>query len=204
MSEEKYLDSSKESGKTENGADKDKKSNKKNGGSLVGTFFSVFLRAIVVILALVIAVLGFVLVKQIVTNNRQKEEAVSEDLDRDELITATYKEEIETTAEAEEKETVNVNFEVPIVVLNGTDTAGLAAAWMDELKSKGYTSVMTGNYFDGSDATKILIKEGNAGAELVQYFEDAEVSTGVPDQDSTDAVVDDYTVFVIIGPDDVI
>lgn len=69
-----------------------------------------------------------------------------------------------------------------IIILNSTDTSGIAAKWSDTMKEHGYEVKDIGNYSPTLDKTRIVVKEDGQGEEFLDYFSDAELHTGkVPD-----------------------
>lgn len=68
-----------------------------------------------------------------------------------------------------------------IVVLNSTDTTGVAAKWSETLTEQGY-QVEIGNYDPQLEKTRIVVREEGQGEEFLDYFSDAEIHVGkVPD-----------------------
>lgn len=69
-----------------------------------------------------------------------------------------------------------------IVILNSTDTAGVAAKWSDTFQKQGYEVIEIGNYAPQLDKTRIVVKEDGQGEEFLDHFSDAEIHKGkVPD-----------------------
>lgn len=69
-----------------------------------------------------------------------------------------------------------------IVILNSTDTSGVAAKWSETFQKQGYEVVEIGNYSPQLDKTRIVVKEDGQGEEFLDYFTEAETHTGkVPD-----------------------
>lgn len=180
--------------------------------SAAGIFFGTMLRAFVIIAALVIIGLGYVLTKQIIAsrskagNGSDKNSSVLSDNQRDELLTATTEAKTEEDSESEDdgaKDAIKGLEGVPIVVLNGTDTPGLAGEWAEKLKKKGFTNVQTGNYFHEEEMpyTKIYAKNGSAES-LKALFNDSEAIKGMIDQGETDIVLSDDQTVIVIGAKD--
>lgn len=65
-----------------------------------------------------------------------------------------------------------------IIILNSTDTSGVAAKWSDTMKEQGYEVKEIGNYSPTLDKTRIVVKEDGQGEEFLDYFTDAELHTG--------------------------
>lgn len=65
-----------------------------------------------------------------------------------------------------------------IIILNSTDTSGIAAKWSDTMKEHGYEVKDIGNYSPTLDKTRIVVKKDGQGEEFLDYFTDAELHTG--------------------------
>ena len=123
------------------------------GKKVLRLFLETMLRAVVIILAVGIVVIGALLIKTLVKNNSLK----------DSKKTTTGKE-IVTEAEDENDPTFNngddensgsdgadetgavASTDAKILVINATGTSGVAGAWKTALEGKGYTSVEVGTY----------------------------------------------------------
>ncbi len=168
--------------------------------SASGIFFSMFLRAVVVILAIVIACLIFALVRSLIHGKNAKDEssantgAVATENQSDPLLTAAK---TEATTEAPQ-----VDFGIKVAVLNGTQTNGLAGAWKEKLNGMGYTSVEAGNYQSTTEASKIYILKEGKGAEFASYFNGATTETTEFNAADTDVDIKDLDVLVVIGTKD--
>lgn len=69
-----------------------------------------------------------------------------------------------------------------IVILNSTETSGVAAKWKDAFQKRGYEVLEIGNYSPQLDKTRIVVKKDGQGEEFLDYFSEAELHIGkVPD-----------------------
>ena len=126
------------------------------------------------------------------------EEATAED---GSTVAATEATEASETTEATSEETVS-STEAKILVLNSTETKGLAAAWADKLKAAGFTNVETGNYSaEELTDSKIVVTEEGMGQDLVSQFSNAAVTVGEAPS-GIDVSTDGYSIFIIIGTAD--
>ena len=168
--------------------------------SASGIFFSMFLRAVVVILAIVIVCLIFALVRSLIHGKSEKEGTtgntgvVASENQSDPLLTA---QKTEATTEAPQ-----VDFGIKIAVLNGTETNGLAGAWREKLNGQGYTSVEAGNYKEVTENSKIYVLKEGKGLELSGYFAGSTVETGNFNPEDTDVDIKDLDVIIVIGTKD--
>ncbi len=167
--------------------------------SATGIFFSMFLRAVVVILGIVIACLVFALVRSLL-HNKGKETAstgsgaaAATEIQQDELLTASP---TEATTEAPK-----VDYGIKIAVLNGTQTPGLAGAWKEKLAGVGYTSVEAGNYMSEISKSKIFVLKEGAGSELTEVLPGATVEKEAIKKDDTDVDLSDLDVVLVVGTD---
>ncbi len=177
---------------------------KKSAGAL---FLSMFLRAVVVLLGIVVVGMGFIYVRQYLKNKANKEtvevdESLLVDNQQDELLTAEPEEE-DTEApsdggEAGEKSSKDLT----IAILNATEVGGLAGKWVDKLKSDGYQDVVAANYYAKSDITVICVEEEGQGEDLKKYFPSAVIQVRRLDKGATDAPIDGTEIFVVIGKTD--
>ena len=185
---------------------------KKKKKNAAGIFFLFFLKAIVIILGLVILAMGAYLVKYTLTaDDRKQEQEFDESLlvdsDRDELLasdTDSSKPENENLLyDDSEGSQADLGADDKIVVLNATETSGLAAAWKDKLAEAGFTTIETGNYFGGSqDSTRIVYTEEISSSKIAELFPEATVETGTQDNIECDLDKDGVKVFIIIGNSD--
>ena len=155
------------------------------GKKVLRLFLETMLRAVVIILAVGIVVIGALLIKTLVKNNSLK----------DSKKTTTGKE-IVTEAEDENDPTFNngddensgsdgadetgavASTDAKILVINATGTSGVAGAWKTALEGKGYTSVEVGTYNQSAIATsKVCVSGSYDGADLAAEFSSPEMST---------------------------
>ena len=126
---------------------------KRKKQSAMGLFFAFFLKAVVIILGLVILAMSAFLVKTVIMakdteNQSEEDENAFEEDQEDELLTAQEFSDDEllyddsegaVAADGEEISTSNeIAKDASIVVLNGTQTAGLAAAWKGKLEEEQF------------------------------------------------------------------
>ncbi len=195
------------------GSRRDSWMKKKN--NVAGLFFGSLLRAFVVIGALVIVALGVIIVKQVVSTGEKKSKSGTNtsnyaDGDRDELLTAEPKKKEDADDKSDDdkkkednKKTISgsIDYNVPVIVLNGTETPGLAGEWVNRLKDAGFTNVQPGNYFSETTGTKVYSSDGS-GAALTELFNDAESVKGMIDQVETDVPLSDGQIVVVISSSD--
>ena len=170
--------------------------------SASGLFFSMFLRAIVVILAIVIVCLAVALVRSWIKGSGSKTGdtstggiAVSSENQTDSLLTST------ATEAPTEAPTQEVKLDIKIVVLNGTNTNGVAGAWREKLNNAGYTAVEVGNYSGTTTTTLLYFKTPGAGQELASYFKETQTLETF-DSGNADVDLSDTDVLIIIGAKD--
>lgn len=65
-----------------------------------------------------------------------------------------------------------------IIILNSTETSGVAAKWKETFQGRGYEVLEIGNYSPQLDKTRIVVKEDGQGEEFLDYFSEAELHTG--------------------------
>ena len=148
-----------------------------NKNTILRIFGEAFLRAMVIIMLIAILGFGGFFLVKVISNGANKDEAVTtEELSDEELqallaeeataedgstVAATEATEASETTEATSEETVS-STEAKILVLNSTETKGLAAAWADKLKAAGFTNVETGNYSaeELTDSKIVVTEEG--------------------------------------------
>ncbi|MBR6404343.1 MAG: LytR C-terminal domain-containing protein [Eubacterium sp.] len=185
---------------------------KKKKDSTIGMFFSFFLKASVIILGLVILAMSVYLVKQIMLQKNSEaenksDEAVFEDDQRDDLMMASKGDADVLFAKDDDKldvaENKDLGFDAKIVVLNATETAGLAGAWKEKLEEEGFKNVEAGNYTDGVlESSKIVLTAEKTGENLKKYLPEATVETMPADQVPSDVSGDSIAAFFIIGNSD--
>ncbi len=171
--------------------------------SATGLFFSMFLRAIVVILAIVIVCLVVALIRSLIHNKGKNTDdtgtgssAVSTEIQDDPLITAAP-----TESTTEKPAPADVNYGIKIVVLNGTSTNGVAGAWKEKLNTAGYTAVEAANYSGTTGKSLVYHKTAGAGAELEAYLKEPQVIENF-ESSNTDADISEADVVIVIGTND--
>ena len=188
---------------------------KKNKKNPAGIFFLFFLKAIVIILGLVILAMGAYLIKYTMSADNKKSEQEFDDSmlvdnDHDDLLasdTDSSLSEDKLLFDNEEGAVTEASKDIAsddkIVVLNATETAGLAAAWKERLAEKGFTKVETGNYLGESlEKSKIVVTEEGTGNNLSEIISGASVENGSADSVDCDADKDGVKAFIIIGNSD--
>nr|MCR5586080.1 LytR C-terminal domain-containing protein [Lachnospiraceae bacterium] len=94
--------------------------------------------------------------------------------------------------EAEEEEVIEDSKEKKILVLNGTDVAGLAASTKEKLENAGYSVGDVGDY-DGEsqESTRIIVKENGVGKDLKSFFASPKIEVG--------EVREGYDIEIVLG-----
>lgn len=169
-----------------------------------GLFFSMLLRAAVIILGLAIVAFGAFFVMQVLKGNTAKDTPATT-LDQN-ALTDSQVDELQITPSTEEQTSEESVEEVSatdkkILVLNSTEIAGLAGRWCDTLNANGYADTSASDYTESLADTKIVAKEDGVGKELVQYFANASYEVGTVTSNVTEST-DGYDVVIIIGASD--
>lgn len=169
-----------------------------------GLFFSMLLRAAVIILGLAIVAFGAFFVMQVLKGNTAKD-APATTLDQN-ALTDSQVDELQITPSTVEQTSEESVEEVSatdkkILVLNSTEIAGLAGRWCDTLNANGYADTSASDYTESLADTKIVAKEDGVGKELVQYFANASYEVGTVTSNVTEST-DGYDVVIIIGASD--
>lgn len=169
-----------------------------------GLFFSMLLRAAVIILGLAIVAFGAFFVMQVLKGNTAKDTPATT-LDQN-ALTDSQVDELQITPSTEEQTSEESVEEVSatdkkILVLNSTEIAGLAGRWCDTLNANGYADTSASDYTEALADTKIVAKEDGVGKELVQYFANASYEVGTVTSNVTEST-DGYDVVIIIGASD--
>lgn len=132
-------------------------------------------------------------------------------LDETEGVPKETETEAPTESESEtESETESVDYDMNIVILNGTGTEGVAGYWQSELKKEGYTNVVSASYGRKSEENTLLIAETREKAEpLSDSFQNARIQVGQL-EDKTEIetaegvkLPEEVDVWVIVGKEDV-
>lgn len=171
-----------------------------------GLFFSMLLRAAVVILGIGIVVFGVFFAMQAI-NGGGKEETPATTLDENALTDAQVDDlqmnpSTEAPVEITEEQTVAQDAKnCKILVLNSTEIAGLAGRWCETLNADGYANTNASDYSEALSDTKIISREDGVGTELVAYFSSATYEVGTVSSGTTEPT-DDYDIVIIIGASD--
>lgn len=177
--------------------------------SAVGLFFSMFLRAAVVILGIVILVFGAVFLMQVLKGDKKSskepattvgENVLTDPEVKDELLTAEPTEAPVTDTEAPVVETVPA-LDKNILVLNSTDVTGLAGRWCTKLGELGYGQTTASDYSEPQTNTRIISTTDGVGQELTQYFNGASYEVGTVTS-GVSVSTEGYDVVIIIGTAD--
>jgi len=177
--------------------------------TVAGLFFSMFLRASVVILGICIVVFGIVLITKAFKGGDNKKgtpttvssNILTEAEVHDELIyNTTESTEVEDTSTETESEPVytTTSTDKNILVLNSTDVSGLAGRWCTTLNENGYNNTFASDYFTNVETTKIISKQEGVGEDLLQFFEGATYEVGDLDGGSSEPS-DNYDIIIIVG-----
>lgn len=186
---------------------------KKKKNSTAGLFFTFFLKAIVIILGLVILAMSVYLVKQIILQKNSEADSISDeavfegDDQVDDLMMASSGDAEDVllydgngSADGSGNTKKEIAFDSSIVVLNATETSGLAGAWKEKLEGIGFTNVQTGNYTGGLlESSKIVVTEEYSGDSFKPYLPDVEIETLPADQVPCDVDSEGVSAYIIIG-----
>ncbi len=179
--------------------------------SMVGLFFSMFLRATVIILAIVIVVFGVVFISKVMQKEDGQDKGsattaspnvLTEAEGHDELLYAdpsetteyVVAEDTEATTEAE----IYMSYDANILVLNSTDEIGLAGRWCETLNGFGYSNTSASDYSTAQEYTRVISTTPGMGEDLVQYFNGASYEVGTVTTGSSEPT-DGYDIVIIIG-----
>lgn len=174
--------------------------------SAAGLFFSMFLRATVVILGIVILVFGVVLVTKAVKDDGKEKgpmttvgnNVLTEAEGRDDLLYNSTEATTEATTEEVVIPEIAPAYDKNILVLNSTDVTGLAGRWCETLNEQGYANTSASDYSMALENTKIVAREGGVGEELLDYFNGATYEVGTV-SNGTSEPTDGYDIVIIIG-----
>ncbi|MBQ8317058.1 MAG: LytR C-terminal domain-containing protein [Lachnospiraceae bacterium] len=178
--------------------------------SMVGLFFSMFLRATVIILAIVIVVFGVVFASKVMANKGDKKDSpattaspnvLTEAEGHDDLL---YADPTETTEYIVADDTTEAvvepvySYDANILVLNSTDEIGLAGRWCETLNGFGYANTSASDYSTPQEYTRVISTTPGLGEDLVQYFNNATYEVGTVTTGSSEST-EGYDIVVIIG-----
>ena len=196
-----------------------KKETKKPATSYL--FFGAFLKAVVILLIFVILGMGAYLTKNLIqiykngVTTEIDESVFSNDNQVDDLLMATPDEaDTEETAEeassdeAEEDQGITT----PVVVLNGTNTPGIAGYYQQKIQDLGYSNVTAANYqpVDGATSanTKIYVSAEGMGEDMKALFADPTYITGkidsstAIDNDGNPLDLSKTDIIIVVGESD--
>lgn len=92
--------------------------------------------------------------------------------------------------------------EANIAVLNGSDRAGVAATWVTELQSEGFTNITSGNFTGSISQTIIYTEDEELLNELLDFFPNAIEGRGDMPTTGIDISLDEMDACVIVGQQD--
>lgn len=176
-----------------------------------GLFFSMLLRAAVIIVGLAIVAFGAFFVIQVVKGDSLKKNTPATTLDENALTDAqvdNLQMNASTEAAAESQDGAAGEADASgdakskkIMVLNSTGIAGLAGRWCETLNADGYADTSASDYSESLADTKIIAKEDGVGRELVNYFAAASYEVGTVTS-GTSEPTDGYDIVIILGASD--
>ena len=196
-----------------------KKETKKPATSYL--FFGAFLKAVVILLIFVILGMGAYLTKNLIqiykngVTTEIDESVFSNDNQVDDLLMATPDEadteetvEEASSDEAEEDQGITT----PVVVLNGTNTPGIAGYYQQKIQDLGYSNVTAANYqpVDGATSanTKIYVSAEGMGEDMKVLFADPTYITGkidsstAIDNDGNPLDLSKTDIIIVVGESD--
>ncbi len=196
-----------------------KKETKKPATSYL--FFGAFLKAVVILLIFVILGMGAYLTKNLIqiykngATTEIDESVFGNDNQVDDLLMATPDEadteetvEEASSDEAEEDQGITT----PVVVLNGTNTPGIAGYYQQKIQDLGYSNVTAANYqpVDGATSanTKIYVSAEGMGEDMKALFADPTYITGkidsstAIDNDGNPLDLSKTDIIIVVGESD--
>lgn len=173
--------------------------------SVAGLFFSMFLRAAVVILGIVIIVFGVVILMRVVKGDTKSgdpsttvgDSVLTESDGRDDLL---YNSTAAPSGDGQGTPTVT-SYDKRILVLNSTDIAGVAGGWCTRLNEAGYNNTMAADYATTIETTRVVSKVDGVGTDLVGFFNGASYEVGEVTEGSMEDTTN-YDIVIIIGTND--
>ncbi len=177
--------------------------------SAAGLFFSILLKAVVILLGIVIIGFGiFFIIKVVKTDKKEKtptttvsDNVLTEAEAHDDLLYETATEATEEVVTEAPQPADGTSYNKNILVLNSTDVSGLAGRWCKKLNEYGYTETTASDFSTLQETTRIVAKEDGVGQDLVQYFNGASYEVGnVTEGVSVDTNA--YDIVIIIGTAD--
>lgn len=112
-------------------------------------------------------------------------------------------------ATEQETETEGTDYEVSVLVLNGTQRPGVAGYWQEELEEAGYTNVSSASYNREVEETTTIHANSEEEAEpFLEFFPDGVYEEETVDEESIEPeegeeVPEDCDVYIVIGRGDV-
>ena len=174
--------------------------------SAVGLFFSMFLKATVIILGIAIIIFGIVFLATVVKNEMTDEEkpvtTVNENVLEDPGVRDDLLDNSTEATEATEEVVQEDSYNKMIAVLNSTTTGGLAGRWCDKLNGYGYVNTYASDFSNTQEATIIVVKEDGVGQDLLQYFDGATYLVGDVPEGAYENL-DGYDIVIILGTNDI-
>jgi len=181
---------------------------KQSKGSL---FLSVFLKAVVIILGVVILALAVTLAT-ILIKNKSNKAAATEEAEVDESVflpeeddEASFTTPTDTTADttADTPAAGDDVKNLKVIVLNASGMGGVAGTLAKKLSEDGFTNVTAANYLPGLlEKTTVCISDESQRDVMKAYYPNAEVKVGTLNAADTDADLTDAKIIVIIGVSD--
>ncbi len=180
----------------------------RNAASL---FFTMFLRATVIILGVVIFLFGAFFLFKVITGKKPArtpattagEIILTEAEAPDHLLTAAPTVEPLTTeadAPTETTELPDVK-NASILVLNSTEITGLAGRWCKTLNADGYANTTAADFRYNQETTHIYVKTDGIGNDLVKYFASADCQEGDAPEGASIGTPG-FDIVIIIGNSD--
>lgn len=175
-----------------------------------GLFFSMLLRAAVVIVGIAIVAFAAFFVIQVVkggsTKNTPATTLDANALTDDQVDDLQMNPTTEASTEAGQDDAAPVENTgdakgCNILVLNSTEIAGLAGRWCETLNADGYANTNASDYAEALADTKIIATQDGLGTELVNYFANASYEVGTVTS-GTSEPTDGYDIVIIIGASD--
>lgn len=190
--------------------------------TMLKLFGDAFLRSMIVLLGIVIVGFGVFFLVDVVSGKGEEKDQVEAPTYSDEELQAMIDQENggegdstteevtteEVTTEALEPEVMDIpSNDKNILVLNSTNTSGLAGGWSDKLIGAGFANVGYGNYLLGMETqTKIYVSQEGMGNDLIPFFSDAVVIVGGMEADNYTKIgganFDSADIYIVIGNND--
>lgn len=177
--------------------------------SVAGLFFSMFLRAAVIILGIAIVVFGIVFLTKVMKGDGNKTKTPATTIGDNVLTDAEARDDLlynDTTLPGNSDNSQSTpgsetSYDKKILVLNSTDEVGLAGRWCDELSGHGYNNTEASDYSEALATTKIVSTTAGVGEDLIAYFNGATYEVGVVSS-GVSVSTDGFDIVIIIGTAD--